>query len=444
MFALEIEFDQDQRESEMVLVRRPQFSIGSSENCHIVVDNMQAMGFEILVSKDLGRKFRSKPIPVGDTSSVSQLLEGVYDSVASFELDQFSVHIYSLDFDLRLRDAEAPDRASVRVLRQATVLDAPVFPAILVRGGEPFIVSFPPNQPVYIGRSNICAVRIDASEISSKHARMGFESGQFWIEDLGSTNGTFLNGQQISGRVEMPSGIPVNIGRRYSILGVTSEDELVEASNISSEAIPRPSARKYPVVLSTSEVARPARLVLPVDTSIAIGRDPGSDIWLGAPHISRKHCEVTLSKTGSVLVKDSSTNGTGYHGGLIRNGEVVEFRDEPTVLDFGGEITVALCFGDQHETSYLNAGGAVNAFMGEVLENSPEADEADGKTLGGSLVGGTIFGVEDTLTGTSYLYQYFSLFKSLSLTVKLFVVFAVLGLGVIVFIVFGIIQALVF
>ncbi|MEO0155713.1 MAG: GGDEF domain-containing protein [candidate division WOR-3 bacterium] len=62
-----------------------------------------------------------------------------------------------------------------------------------------------------IGRADGCDFIIDGKEVSRKHARIYYENGKFQIEDLNSTNGTFVNGKQIT-RVELRHGDEINIG----------------------------------------------------------------------------------------------------------------------------------------------------------------------------------------------------------------------------------------
>src|SRR5688572_10846250 len=59
------------------------------------------------------------------------------------------------------------------------------------------------------------AVDIDLSpdiNVSRKHARITFEHGEYWIEDLGSKHGTWVSGERISGKARIASGITVRVG----------------------------------------------------------------------------------------------------------------------------------------------------------------------------------------------------------------------------------------
>lgn len=65
-----------------------------------------------------------------------------------------------------------------------------------------------------IGRTeeNDLALAFDLS-VSGKHARVVIDSGQYWLEDLGSTNGTFLGEGRIQGRVLIALGTVFVVGR---------------------------------------------------------------------------------------------------------------------------------------------------------------------------------------------------------------------------------------
>ncbi len=63
-----------------------------------------------------------------------------------------------------------------------------------------------------IGRSGEADVRIDDRFASSIHARLYSRGASYYVEDMGSTNGTFLNGARLSGEVELSDLDEVKIG----------------------------------------------------------------------------------------------------------------------------------------------------------------------------------------------------------------------------------------
>ena len=72
--------------------------------------------------------------------------------------------------------------------------------------------SFPIDDEMTIGRADGCAVRIDDTFASQLHARMFRREGQVFVEDLGSTNGTFLNRKAVHGPLRIERGDRIQIG----------------------------------------------------------------------------------------------------------------------------------------------------------------------------------------------------------------------------------------
>lgn len=367
MFALEISFPDESSRPETLLVRRPRVIVGGHEDAHVVIEDMKTLDYDLLIVRGLGRDFqwqraRCRDSGEGDKNAAiageAQSMSG--ESV--IDLGAIRIRVIALDLDLALREGEPPDSAGVRVLRSATSRVSPRFPALKVLGDGQAVVSFAAEQTVYIGRSRGCALRLDRPEISSMHARVGFEEGRFWIEDLGSTNGTFLNGQQVAGRVGFAPGASIVLARDVELTGVVSSEQITEGteSEFRNQLSPR-EREEFPVLVATSEVCRPAKLVLPKSGAVRIGRDPASDMWLGAPHVSRLHCEVFVTPK-EIVIEDRSTNGTMVDGILLRNGEGVKVLGRPRVIDFGGGVCVAICFDKDQEETFMFSAGSPLAF----------------------------------------------------------------------------------
>lgn len=64
-----------------------------------------------------------------------------------------------------------------------------------------------------IGRRDGCAVRLSDTYVSQVHARLYGENGSWYVEDMGSTNGTFLNDARVSSPVEVHAGDVVKVGK---------------------------------------------------------------------------------------------------------------------------------------------------------------------------------------------------------------------------------------
>ncbi len=68
------------------------------------------------------------------------------------------------------------------------------------------------DAPITLGRSDSCTVVITDDYASNEHARLVPTDGQWLVEDLGSTNGTFLGRARITHPTAVPPGTPIRIG----------------------------------------------------------------------------------------------------------------------------------------------------------------------------------------------------------------------------------------
>lgn len=66
---------------------------------------------------------------------------------------------------------------------------------------------------VTIGRAPSSTLVVDDDYCSIQHARLYREGDDWWIEDLGSTNGTFLDKAKVAAPTPVPVGVPVRIGK---------------------------------------------------------------------------------------------------------------------------------------------------------------------------------------------------------------------------------------
>ncbi|HTZ10260.1 MAG TPA: FHA domain-containing protein [Acidimicrobiales bacterium] len=65
---------------------------------------------------------------------------------------------------------------------------------------------------VTMGRAAGCGVRVDDSYTSSIHARLYRQNGSLWVEDLGSTNGTWVNAERIGSTMKLGKGDLLQVG----------------------------------------------------------------------------------------------------------------------------------------------------------------------------------------------------------------------------------------
>ena len=95
-----------------------------------------------------------------------------------------------------------------------------------------------------IGRHNDCQIRIRSSQVSRRHCELLEEGNKLILRDLGSSNGTFVNGKRVLGHQTLEPGDVLTIG------GVTLRVDLLGAAPKSAAASPAPQ----PAASDTAEV----------------------------------------------------------------------------------------------------------------------------------------------------------------------------------------------
>ncbi|MBP8998205.1 MAG: FHA domain-containing protein [Anaerolineaceae bacterium] len=71
-----------------------------------------------------------------------------------------------------------------------------------------------------IGRDPTCEIQLDDETVSNQHARLWFRNKQWWIEDLMSTNGTFLNDEKVETPTILISGDEIRVGKVLLIIEI--------------------------------------------------------------------------------------------------------------------------------------------------------------------------------------------------------------------------------
>jgi len=69
------------------------------------------------------------------------------------------------------------------------------------------------QAPVLIGRAPESTLVLDDDYASARHARIFPQDGEWLVEDLGSTNGTFIGSTRLEQPTRLEAGVPVRVGR---------------------------------------------------------------------------------------------------------------------------------------------------------------------------------------------------------------------------------------
>jgi hypothetical protein len=100
-----------------------------------------------------------------------------------------------------------PKRGSARVSRTAP------HQMVVTAGGLAGTTIDLADSQITIGRADDATLVLTDDYASTRHARLFPQDGQWLVEDLGSTNGTYLDRQKVTRPTPVPVGVPIRIGK---------------------------------------------------------------------------------------------------------------------------------------------------------------------------------------------------------------------------------------
>ena len=209
------------------------------------------------------------------------------------------------------------------------------------------------REEITIGRLDGNTIRLTEQNVSRKHVRLTLHGGVLRIEDLGSYNGTSLNGSPLSGVAALKDGDVILIGDYR--LGIQEDKQgqvtQVEAHASSPGMAPpvdaamegQPTIPISTLGVSTAFSEPPARLVVSsrfqsgaefvLDRpSQVIGRTPENDIVLNHKSISRHHAKILRDSNRYTILDLESANGVRVSGVEhdkveLQSGDVIELGE---------------------------------------------------------------------------------------------------------------------
>ena len=187
------------------------------------------------------------------------------------------------------------------------------------------------SRSITIGRDPHCTLVVSDSQISRRHAEITNTNGLSILTDLGSKNGTFVNGHKIM-RHTLREGDRIRVGsHEFVFQGAT----LIETGSVLSQQIPSSKLKRAVLVISdgTSHVKS-----IPIGQGpLVLGRDDVNELGLADPLVSRRHAEISHQGGEFVLRDLTSANGTWVNGKRIRQSNLHdgdEIRLGKTILVF--------------------------------------------------------------------------------------------------------------
>lgn len=92
------------------------------------------------------------------------------------------------------------------------------FQLIMLRGPQPEKIFRLSQEEIHLGRESRNELAINDPEVSRQHSRLVRQGGGYVIEDMGSTNGTFVNGNRINSPYALSDGDEIGLGETITLL----------------------------------------------------------------------------------------------------------------------------------------------------------------------------------------------------------------------------------
>lgn len=204
-------------------------------------------------------------------------------------------------------------------------------------GGAKRTIPISKNE-ITIGRTDENDVVLDSFYISKLHARLIWEQGSFYIEDVNSKLGTLVNGEKIS-RIKLKNNDEIQLGAtRITFMEPGTDDkEPVEAADSDLTSIYVPESMFMLGTKSMDGKIKEYNLSL---EGLMIGRAPTNDVMLEDKRVSRRHARI-YEENGKVFIEDvGSNNGTFLEGSKIIPGKKIEVRGKQVIKIASHTLTV--------------------------------------------------------------------------------------------------------
>jgi pSer/pThr/pTyr-binding forkhead associated (FHA) protein len=199
---------------------------------------------------------------------------------------------------------------------------------------------------ISLGRANTNDIILNDVRVSRSHARLEYGTRGITLLDLGSSNGTRLNGVRIE-RATLRPGDTVSLGSQQLKYKVEDPSEDVGLTKIDTQMQLDQTMNQEFLPVAINETSVPSLVVFTGEKTwridlnnldqAMIGRDESCTIYIDSPKVSRRHA-VVQQVSGTFILKDSdSTNGTwlGSHKvehHILQDGDV--FRIGPAQIIF--------------------------------------------------------------------------------------------------------------
>ena len=179
-----------------------------------------------------------------------------------------------------------------------------------------------------IGRDDGLAVSLVHEDVSRRHARIQWDGKSHWLEDLGSTNGTFLNGRRVD-REKLRHLSVVSLGKAFELVFVVGGEttQTLTRTGILHAFLVRDDADALPYEIAVGDAT--------------IGRSTACNIISENVEVSKVHARLSRTAEKLVVRDLGSANGTFVNGVRVAEAPLVD-GDRLSVAGDEFRVSVAL------------------------------------------------------------------------------------------------------
>jgi len=203
-------------------------------------------------------------------------------------------------------------------------------------------------EEFYIGRDPQVDLVIPSPAVSRRHARLFRQDDRYWIEDLGSSNKTYLNDELLDSPRELKSGDMIRLGSAIHFTFVIPP-EASQAQGVSEtveEGVSHDQGQTMLGEMPLDGTKQPPQLIVTIaggqsqtfnleKSPIRVGRNPDNDVVVGSPIVSGHHALLEKRADGYILkILPDVTNPIYFQGAPIQNEQVLHDGD---ILRFGSQ-----------------------------------------------------------------------------------------------------------
>ncbi|HNA89675.1 MAG TPA: FHA domain-containing protein [Anaerolineales bacterium] len=234
------------------------------------------------------------------------------------------------------------------------------------------------KSEIIIGREDSVDITIPASAVSRRHARLMLIGENYVLEDLGSSNGTYVNGEKIDKQHTLKSGDKIRLGQIISLVytaPVSEEDSnltvvsIKDANKTAKHSGPAKPAHVMQTVLGEAPAipqasAGPRQLIVSIaggstqtypltGSSISIGRLDTNDIVIPSQIVSSRHARLEQVKGGGykLVVMPEAKNPVQFEGRPIDGSHVLHHNDLLRIGSMDPGVMVTITYNAPSEAS---------------------------------------------------------------------------------------------